>query len=437
MFKVVPDQLKISDGWVRCGHCADVFDATLYLEAWKPPVADSARVADSRRVFPSEPGPLSEPERRPTAHAPVAQLQGSTQTAPEPVSHAPAASAEPPWQSAGSPTKPLIDPRRADQAPLAKLAEARREDVEAVAVAEASVLVDRAIGDASEWQELTDQVVPAREEASDASRMWPTDVNQPEFQPTAPMGLAVVRPVDVPSPESRLAQPQPTATPIESATEFQTELERFAAASASANGRTRSDPASVPEPMPSGFVEPLTDDAPPADEPGFVRQARRKALWRSPGVRAALGFVGVLLGLLLAGQWALHERDRLAASHPELAPLLARLCDPLGCDIGPVKQIDAVVIDSSNLVRRLGNFYSFDLVLKNTAAMAVAVPALELTLTDSSDRVIARRVFLQQELPGTPELVPAQGNLALSLRLSINDVGAVPMAGYRALVFYP
>ncbi len=32
MFKVVPDQLRISDGWVRCGHCSEVFDATLHMQ---------------------------------------------------------------------------------------------------------------------------------------------------------------------------------------------------------------------------------------------------------------------------------------------------------------------------------------------------------------------------------------------------------------------
>jgi predicted Zn finger-like uncharacterized protein len=32
MFKVVPDQLRISEGWVRCGHCAEVFDATAGLQ---------------------------------------------------------------------------------------------------------------------------------------------------------------------------------------------------------------------------------------------------------------------------------------------------------------------------------------------------------------------------------------------------------------------
>lgn len=32
MFKVVPDQLKMGDGWVRCGHCAEVFDAAAQLQ---------------------------------------------------------------------------------------------------------------------------------------------------------------------------------------------------------------------------------------------------------------------------------------------------------------------------------------------------------------------------------------------------------------------
>lgn len=32
LFKVVADQLRISDGWVRCGRCEEVFDASLYLQ---------------------------------------------------------------------------------------------------------------------------------------------------------------------------------------------------------------------------------------------------------------------------------------------------------------------------------------------------------------------------------------------------------------------
>ncbi|WP_431263771.1 zinc-ribbon domain-containing protein [Roseateles chitinivorans] len=27
IFRVVQDQLRVSEGWVRCGRCAEVFDA--------------------------------------------------------------------------------------------------------------------------------------------------------------------------------------------------------------------------------------------------------------------------------------------------------------------------------------------------------------------------------------------------------------------------
>lgn len=33
LFKVVPDQLRISDGWVRCGQCDEVFDAHVHMQA--------------------------------------------------------------------------------------------------------------------------------------------------------------------------------------------------------------------------------------------------------------------------------------------------------------------------------------------------------------------------------------------------------------------
>lgn len=45
LFRVVPDQLRVSDGWVRCGQCEEIFDASLHLVAPSPaeqmPVARS------------------------------------------------------------------------------------------------------------------------------------------------------------------------------------------------------------------------------------------------------------------------------------------------------------------------------------------------------------------------------------------------------------
>ncbi len=61
MFKVVPDQLRISDGWVRCGQCDEVFDANAQLQSGQPPsVIEPPAIAASDVVAPSE--PLAAPE---------------------------------------------------------------------------------------------------------------------------------------------------------------------------------------------------------------------------------------------------------------------------------------------------------------------------------------------------------------------------------------
>ncbi len=53
LFRVVPDQLKISDGWVRCGQCSEVFDATASLQAAAPVPQPTER----------EPEPAPQPEQ--------------------------------------------------------------------------------------------------------------------------------------------------------------------------------------------------------------------------------------------------------------------------------------------------------------------------------------------------------------------------------------
>ena len=239
---------------------------------------------------------------------------------------------------------------------------------------------------------------------------------------------------------------EPRADPLGDA-DFSTELQRFAAAKAAEDALAAAAKAAAPSSSRSSVAAPApavvaaddgaVDAVEPEAVPGFVRQARQRAFWQSPGVRIALSLLVLLLGALLAAQWALHERDRIAAWRPDLKPLLEQACAPLGCRVGPVRNIDAIVIDSSALVRRLGNFHSFDLVLKNTSEMALALPALELSLTDTRDAVISRRVFLPEEWPDAPEVLPAQGTLSVSFSLSLAVGESTPMAGYRALVFYP
>jgi hypothetical protein len=173
------------------------------------------------------------------------------------------------------------------------------------------------------------------------------------------------------------------------------------------------------------------------NEPSFVRQARRRAFWHTPGMRLLLSVLALLLTVALGLQVLLHQRDHIAAWQPQWAPALQKLCAPLGCDVAALRRIDAIVIDSATLLRRTNNQYALDVVLKNTAPVPLALPALELSLTDSRDTVIARRVFLPHELPGAPAQLPASGTVTLKLSLALAVGESMSMAGYRALVFYP
>ena len=51
MFRVVPDQLTIYEGWVRCGNCSEVFDATAHL-------VDEEVLAAERAIEPTRPAPM-------------------------------------------------------------------------------------------------------------------------------------------------------------------------------------------------------------------------------------------------------------------------------------------------------------------------------------------------------------------------------------------
>lgn len=179
----------------------------------------------------------------------------------------------------------------------------------------------------------------------------------------------------------------------------------------------------------------MTADGPPSSfPPSFVRRARSDAYWARPGVRLALAGGCVLAALGLALQVVVHQRDRLAASRPELMPMLQALCEPLRCSVAPLKRIDAVVIDASGLTRLRDDAYRLQVALNNKAATEVAMPAIELTLTDAADRPVLRRVVLPSEWGAKAALPPAR---QVTAQFVFSIAGVTGVAGYRVLAFHP
>jgi len=177
-------------------------------------------------------------------------------------------------------------------------------------------------------------------------------------------------------------------------------------------------------------------DAPQSDpEVSFVVAARRKAFWRKPAVRTVLGLVFVVSLLGLGLQIVVQERDRIAALDMRTRPWLVMLCEPLHCELAPVRQIADVVIDSSSFNKARGDSYQLALTMKSMATIPLAMPAVELTLTDAQDQPVLRRVLLPTDMAAPAEL-PAKGEWGTSVSVLVTTGGA-RVAGYRLLAFYP
>ena len=376
-FKVVPDQLRISEGWVRCGQCKEIFDAAAHLQVLPLPVAV----------------PAPAPSVAPTlAVAPV---------------QVPAFLREPLPVSAPAPTPAPVP------APLPAPPAAPEAEAEAAAV-------------------FSLEDAPTPEVPADSPEA-PNVLQAPEVEVEAPLAPES-EPAPLPAPEP---EPEPEPAPLpEPASE--------------------PEPAPVPEPEPELELEPQVPSrlqgvlaaAPPqapaqaapaparAEEPSFVRAARRQAFWRSAPVRVSLWVLCVLLTGLLAVQIAWHERDRLAAQTPALRPLLIQLCAALDCELQPYRHIAAVLIDSSGLSKGgPGDSYQLQVTLKNTSVVDVAMPALEFSLTDAQEAVLVRRVLLPDEWGG-PAVLPAASEWSVRTPVALQGA-ASQLSGYRVLAFYP
>jgi predicted Zn finger-like uncharacterized protein len=331
MFKVVTDQLKVSQGWVRCGHCAEVFDASLHLQA-------TQETQETPNPLPVQtPAPVFSPE-------PVADQQDS-EWSPGVFfadGHGPA----PSRNDAG------IEPQ--PQQPLPDEPDSLQVD-----------------------------------EHSEAVR-------------------------------AELAQAQ-------------------ADSAARSDHRDDSDNSDVLSEFPLETPDAATDVS-------FVRDARRRAFWRKPGVRVALGLFGIALVALLVLQVLVHNRDSLAAADPAVKPWLQKLCGQLHCEVAPLRRMESLVIDSSSFNKVSADSYRLTFTLKNSGAVAVAMPSLEVTLTDTQDQALVRRVLAPGQFGSTSSLLGAGADFAGVVVMQVLGAdtpaaapqqGPLRIAGYRVLIFYP
>jgi hypothetical protein len=170
----------------------------------------------------------------------------------------------------------------------------------------------------------------------------------------------------------------------------------------------------------------------------FLRDASSGVFWRKPIVRVSFYVLGLTLTLALLVQIIFHERHRIVAMEPALKPWLQAFCAPLKCTVSALQRIDSIVIDSASFTKIRAHTYRLNFTVKNAALIALAAPAIELTLTDSLDQALVRRVFQPAEFGVKTDTLAASSEWPASVAISVIAAGLDDrVLGYRLLAFYP
>lgn len=370
MFKVVADQLKVSQGWVRCGHCSEVFDASLHLQPAQvspPPVQPGPPSQD----FVEQPNEGHVPGTAPAPFQPVQQPVSAQEMEDDP-SWTPGVffNGHAPVPGLGPVPAPFIPPAAAGQ----------------------SSPEGRNIG-------------------NDGAGADPH--NPALHEPFEPAGI--------------------------DAQEYGEAVRVMAAEAQAQDEDHQSTSLYTQDPVRGEFP----DESETSHDVSFVRDAKRKAFWRKPGIRVSLVLCSLLLMAALVLQVAVQQRDQIAALQPDLKPLLGALCEQLHCNVGALRRIEAVVIDSSTFNKMDADSYRLSFSLKNTGTMPVAMPSLEVTLTDMQDQAVVRRVLTPAQFGASVPMLTAGADFAgfVVMQVLPSDASAAATAlrvsGYRMLAFYP
>jgi len=441
VFRLDPHLLAPHDGRVRCGHCQAIFDAAHYqFDRDETVMAALAATAGNYGADPASP----------RSEKSSAEVSGGKREAPGTPLH--------PLVSDTALAPPLAPQAEADQTPSA-----REQPLAGVAAAEAVPRTRaRAPSDfpgeghaGSPWQavnraEAHAPADTARAQADAPARTEPradpfvarTDSSEPlKESRTDPF---VRRTETEALNESRT---EPFVGRSEPRVEPQTPARRYPAETNETNdthARTEPSPlgaapaapwAADPEPR---FGRAPTSSTPPSEPFPVIRETRAPV--RSGVVWKILGsLIALVLFVAVIAQVAWWQRETVMVYWPASQPLFAQACEQIGCVVAPPRDIDGLQIENSGL-RQVDGSHKLELKLslRNRFDVAIAYPALELTLLDDKNNVAIRRVLWPQDYarPGTAigAGLAARSTQPVIVRL---DTGDAVAANYRVQIFYP
>ncbi|MFX1679623.1 zinc-ribbon and DUF3426 domain-containing protein [Mitsuaria sp. CC2] len=490
IFRVVQDQLRVSEGWVRCGRCAEVFDAReqlFDLERDSPPPWPPLSA-------PAEPAPL------PPAPTPAPVFAPPPIFAPEPPPHHHQPPRDSGWMTADDESlNPFAPPRRVPDR-LPERAPDRLPDRGPDREAPDSIVDARFPAPASRFDEpsfeerrepFLDAPAPAapdpREHLPEPRGMrfeedeLPPPMIDDDERPDVTLALSPATAAQLRANEltpDREPAPEPTSSLMVADEDTIADGKRNAKAAklakkaAKKEARKEAKAARPPGRSWNPFRRKTSERAPgespettmtvlaaeselmaaraamadaasaqgspsvmPDQLPSFMRQAEEARRWSRPGVRLALGSATTVLALGLMAQLLWHAREAIAAQYPQAKPMLVSVAQALGQEIKPWQHIEALSVESSSLnPAGAGNHYRFSISLRNRSNWEVAQPWVDLSLTDASGVLVVRRMLSPTEMQAGRAALPSGTDQQLQV---VFDSGAQKISGYSVELFYP
>jgi predicted Zn finger-like uncharacterized protein len=173
-------------------------------------------------------------------------------------------------------------------------------------------------------------------------------------------------------------------------------------------------------------------------EPAFLREtaARRRQF------SVVFGGGSVLLAIVLAIQLAVIFRTEITTRWPQWRPMLVQLCGVVGCNVAWPMRAELLAVVGTELQAIPGtDVLELTAIVRNRANFKVALPAIEVTLTDTTNRTLARKVFAPVDYlasAGEPssridEGLGASSDLTIRVAFEARGINAV---GFVVYPFY-
>ena len=418
-FKVIPDQLKLRRGLVRCGVCQHVFSGIDYLRY----VDDSGKARQKAAGASASAGSSSAVGPPAAARA----RQGSAERG----SGTPATRLAPAAQQAAAPTEGPASPQTViasddelktafflSDSTFGPYSQTRQQDV----VPPTSIVTR---DDDEHVLGAPDHADDARSAAAREARIGPPTRLANGPRPSSRRSLADAEPFPEP-PASRRHRKRTSLLagsdeddPDVAAANLLARQARDAHRDGSGSGARRSSRGHSSRWQ--GYDRHGPDDSFAA----FFADPRRRNI-----------VIGLVVLALL--QLSLLFRNEIASRVPALRPTLGVFAGAFGMSVDAVRSLSSLSIESFELqASGRDDHLSLNAVLRNKDGHAVRWPAMELTLTDQASAVVVRKVILPTDyLNRTASRDGLNGRSEWPIRISL-DPGGIQLAGYSVALFYP